>query len=248
MPDPQRRTPARGETPFLTTRWSVVLEAGRGDEPSSRKALGELCEAYWYPLYAYVRRRGHRQEDAQDLTQAFFARLLEKNGVVGADPERGRFRAFLLGALKHFLANEWDREQAQKRGGGRPILSLDFRSADERFVREPMDNATPERAFERTWALAVLESALARLESDYRARGRGAIFERLRGSLVARGELDSYRDIARELGTSEGAVKVAAHRLRQAFRAALRAEIAETVGGPEDLEHELGLLIAALGS
>src|SRR5687767_4384504 len=182
-----------GETPFLTTRWSVVLEAGRGGE-GARAALSELCETYWYPLYAYVRRRGYAAEDSADLTQAFFARLLEKNVVHAADPARGRFRAFLLGSLKNFLANEWDRVHAQKRGGGKVPISLDFQAADERFSREPAAAAlTPEREYERNWALAVLERALARLEGEYAKRGRQSLFARLKPALIAADDEDSRR-------------------------------------------------------
>jgi RNA polymerase sigma-70 factor (ECF subfamily) len=235
-------------TPFLTTRWSLVLAAGQGGEPRARAALGELCQTYWYPLYAYVRRRGFSTEDAQDLTQSFFARLLERNTVGSADPQRGRFRAFLLSALKNFLANEWDKVSAQKRGGGAVPLSLDFRLADQRFAREPEDPRTPERAYERSWALSVLERVLDRIGEGYRARGRGALFDALRPALVGGEASEPYAEIARRLGTSEGAVKVAAHRLRGTFREELRAEIAQTVERPEDLEEELEYLIAALAA
>ena len=237
----------RGETPFFTTRWSVVLEAGHGSKERARAAISELCETYWYPLYAYVRRRGYKPDDAHDLTQAFFTRLLEKNVVNAADPTRGRFRAFLLGSLKNFLANEWDREHAQKRGGGVTPLSLDFRAADGRFVREPVEHLTPENEFERNWALAVLERALARLEREYAKRGRQRLFERLKPALVAPDDSDSRLAMAQDLGTTEGAVKVALHRMRAAFRESLRQEITDTVGGERDLDDELRLLIDALG-
>jgi RNA polymerase sigma factor (sigma-70 family) len=236
-----------GETPFLTTRWSVVLEAGRGGE-GARAALSELCATYWYPLYAYVRRRGYGAEDAQDLTQAFFARVLEKNVVHAADPARGRFRAFLLGSLKNFLANEWDRVHAQKRGGGVVPLSLDFDEADRRFSREPGHRLTPEKEYERNWALAVLDRALSRLESEYSRRGRGALFTRLKPALVAADDEGSRREMAADLGMTEGAVKVALHRMRGAFRESLRREISETVAGERDCDDELRSLIDALGS
>jgi len=240
--------PPRGETPFLTTRWSVVLQAGRGEGERSRAALSELCATYWYPLYAYVRRRGHKPEDAQDLTQSFFTRLLEKNVVHAADPARGRFRAFLLGSLKNFLANEWDREHAQKRGGGRTPLSLDFDAANERFRREPAFHLTPEMEYERNWALAVLERALTRLEGEYDKRGKGALFARLRSALVAADDDDSRLAMAKDLKMTEGAVKVALHRMRAAFRESLRFEVAETVGAERDCEDELRALIDALGN
>jgi len=236
-----------GPASFLTTRWSVVLAAGRPGEARARAALADLCEAYWRPLYAYVRRRGHGVEDARDLTQAFFARLLEKNAVEGADPRRGRFRGWLLGALKHFLANEWDRAQAQKRGAGRVPLSLEFESADERLALEPAHELTPERAFERDWALSVLERAFQALEAEWTARGRRELFAALKPSLAGEpGE--SLRSIGQRLGQSEGAVKVAAHRLRRAFRALLRREIAETVESEAEVEGELAALIEALGT
>lgn len=240
-----KRPPAA--TPFLTTRWSVVAAAGKPDTPTARAALSELCSIYWYPLYAYVRRRGNSQDDAQDLTQAFFARLLEKNVVLAADPTRGRFRAFLLGSLKNFLANEWDREHAQKRGGGATPLSLDFEFADERFAAEPASPLTPEMEYERNWALAVLERALARLEAEYSRRGKQALFATLKPALVAADDEASRADMARQLGMTEGSVKVALHRMRAAFRESLRSEISDTVGTERDLDDELRNLIEALG-
>ena len=239
-------THRRGDAPFLTTRWSLVLEAGRPEDATSRAALSELCATYWYPLYAYVRRRGYKFEAAKDLTQAFFARLLEKHVVSAADPTRGRFRSFLLGSLKNFLANEWDRETAQKRSGGKAVFSLDFVAADERYVREPAHVATPEKEFERNWALAVLERALARLEKDFAARGKRALFERLKGSLVISDDDEPRRQMGADLGMSEGAVKVALHRMRAAFGEALRKEIEETVHGQRDVDDELQILINAL--
>ena len=238
----------RADTPFLTTRWSMVAAAGRAGTPEARAALSELCSTYWYPLYAYVRRRGHGHDDAHDLTQAFFARVLEKNVVNAADPTRGRFRAFLLGSLKNFLANEWDREHAQKRGGGTATLSLEFELADERFSREPASPLTPEMEYERNWALAVLERALARLESEYARRGKGALFATLKPALVAAEDEGSRAAMGAALGMTEGAIKVALHRLRAAFRESLRQEIADTVGPEADPEDELRNLIAALGN
>ena len=248
MTEPRPASNPSGPQPFLTTRWSLVLEAGKPADESSRRALSELCGTYWYPLYAFVRRRGYRREDAQDLTQAFFARLLEKQVVVAADPARGRFRSFLLGSLKNFLANEWDRERTQKRGGGRALLSLDFQLADERFVREPVTHATPEKEFERNWALAVLERALGRLKAEYEGRGKQALFERLKGALTSTDDDEPRRAMASDLSMTEGAVKVALHRMRHAFRDALREEIAETVGAERDVEDELRALIDALAA
>jgi RNA polymerase sigma-70 factor (ECF subfamily) len=236
----------RGETPFNTTRWSVVVQAGRQDGERSRAALSELCGTYWYPLYAYVRRRGNTPDDAHDLTQAFFTRLLEKNVVHAADPARGRFRAFLLGSLKNFLANEWDREHAQKRGGGRTPLSLDYELGEERFSRDPGHMLTPEKEYERNWALAVLERALGRVEAEYAKRAKQKLFARLKPSLVTPDDDDSRLAIAKDLGMTEGSVKVALHRMRGAFRECLRQEIADTVGEERDLEDELRALMEAL--
>jgi RNA polymerase sigma-70 factor (ECF subfamily) len=238
----------RADTPFLTTRWSMVAAAGRAGTPEARAALSELCSTYWYPLYAYVRRRGHGHDDAHDLTQAFFARVLEKNVVNAADPARGRFRAFLLGSLKNFLANEWDREHAQKRGGGTATLSLDFEYADERFSREPASPLTPEMEYERNWALTVLDRAIARLRGEYERRGKERLFETLRPALVASDEEGSRAEMGAALGMSEGAVKVALHRMRAAFREALRQELADIVGPGGDPEDELRNLITALGN
>jgi len=237
---------AAGETPFLTTRWSIVLQAGREEGEKTKAALSELIATYWYPLYAYVRRRGYSADDAQDLTQAFFTRLLEKNVGGVADPARGRFRAFLLGSLKNFLANEWDRVNAQKRGGGRKLLSLDYEFADEKFRREPVCRLTPEMEFERNWALAVLDRALARVQKIYVGRGKPQLFEQLKPALVSTEDDTSRREMALALGMTEGAVKVALHRMRNAFRECLREEIGETVGEERDLDDELQALIEAL--
>lgn len=223
-----------------------MLAAGRPGEPRARAALSELCTAYWRPIYAYVRRRGHEREDARDLTQAFFALLLERNSVGAADPDLGRFRGWLLGALKHFLSNEWDRAHALKRGGGLAPISLDFHGADERLALEPGHGQTPESAFERKWALSVLERAFERLERQWSARGRGALFAALKPLLLGE-EGQGYRLLGQRFDLSEGAIKIAAHRLRRGFRAALRAQIAETVPSEADLEAELEALIAALG-
>jgi RNA polymerase sigma-70 factor (ECF subfamily) len=238
----------RGDTPFLTTRWSLVVEAGKVGTPAARAALEELCATYWYPLYAFVRRRGHSADDAADLTQAFFARVLEKNVVGVADPARGRFRAFMLGSLKNFLTNEWDKARTQRRGGGAKPLSLDFVIADEKFRREPVSKLTPEMEYERNWALAVLERALARLQGEYAKRGRNALFERLREALVMDEDAGSRLAMAQDLGMTEGAVKVALHRMRAAFRESLRREIAELVGSERDLDDELRALIEALSN
>jgi RNA polymerase sigma-70 factor (ECF subfamily) len=219
---------------FAHTRWSVVLAAQ--DPVRATTALEELCRTYWYPLYAYVRRCGHSAEDAQDLTQAFFARLLEKNWLESVAPEKGRFRAFLLVALKHFLANEWDKARAQKRGGGVVPVSLD---AETRYQREPRDELSPDRLFDRQWALAVLAIVLHRLGDKQR------LFAALRGTLTGEEPAGGYAAVARQLGLNEGAIKVAVHRLRKRYRELLRAEIAQTVSDPAQVAEELRSLFAA---
>jgi DNA-directed RNA polymerase specialized sigma24 family protein len=232
---------------FATTHWSLVLAARDRAEPGARDALASLCGLYWYPLYAYIRRRGHGADDAHDLMQEFFARLLAKDFLAGVDRGKGKFRSFLLAAFNHYLANERDRARAKKRGGGRPVLSLDAADAEGRYRAEPAGGLTPEQLFERRWALALLREVMARLRADYEAKGKGRLFDRLRGFLV--GEKGAgYRGAADDLGLSEGAVKVAAHRLRQRYRDLLREEIGRTVATPEEIEEEIGALFAALGS
>ncbi len=231
---------------FATTQWSVVASAGRGSTPEARTALATLCESYWFPLYAFVRREGCSADDAQDLIQAFFARLLEKKYLAAADPERGRFRSFLLAALKHFLANQRKRGRAQKRGGGRAAISLDFPAAEDRYRLEPADTLTPERLYEKRWALALLDRVLKRLRDELAAAGKLARFDHLKQFLTGEPEADSYRQIAGQLAMSEGAVKVAVHRLRRRYRELLEDEIAQTVAGPEEIEDERRALVAAV--
>jgi RNA polymerase sigma factor (sigma-70 family) len=239
---------------FVTTRWSLVAAAGGEDRqaPDARRALAALCEAYWYPLYAYVRRRGHDANDAGDLTQAFFARLREKNDLRLADPQRGRFRSFLLAAMNHFLANEWRNARAAKRGGGAAVLSLDLSSAETRFGREaaavePSHEMTAEKAFERQWALTLIGQAMAKLRAEYAAAGpaKERLFEALSPVLGGEGEA-SYAHTGEKLGMSEGAVKVAAHRLRKRCRELLRDEVAQTVADPAEVDEELRHLLAAV--
>lgn len=230
---------------FATTRWSLVAAAQDPAAPESRQALADLCAAYWYPVYAYVRRRGHDHHQAQDLTQAFFARLLEKNDLAAADRTRGRFRTFLLTACQHFLANQHDYEMAKKRGGGRSPVRLDFADADHRYAHEPAHDDTPERLFDRRWALDLLDRALAELRDEYEGSGRAKLFDALKGTLT--GGAEGYAELADRLGMTEGAVKVAVHRLRQRYRDRLRAAIAETVEKPEDVDDEVRDLFAALG-
>jgi RNA polymerase sigma factor (sigma-70 family) len=233
---------------FATTQWSMVAQAARRSSPEAEGALASLCESYWYPLYAYVRRRGHKPEDAQDLTQEFFARLLEKDGLSKADRERGKFRTFLLAALDHFLANEWRKAGAQKRGGRQAVLSLDFETGEFRYRLEPVDRWTPERIFQRRWALTLMERALDRLRAEYDDQGKGALYEALKPHLGGESPAAPYSVIAEQLGLSEGAVKTAAHRLRRRCRDLLQAEALQTVANREDAESELRELLAALES
>jgi RNA polymerase sigma factor (sigma-70 family) len=235
-PDPL--APTRTASPrFATTRWSIIVAACEGPATEADAALEAFCRAYWYPLYAYIRRSGHPPADAQDLTQAFFARLLEKDWLRAALPERGRFRSFLLMALKRFLAKEWRRDVARKRGGGHSFVALDAGEAEARYAVEPA--LGPDEMFERRWALTVLERALAALAADYTAAERTAEFAALKAHLVsARGDID-YAATAAALGLGPGAARVAVHRLRKRFRDTLRAELAETVAANADLEDEL---------
>ena len=232
-----------GAREFATTRWSVVCAAGNEESPQCREALERLCQIYWYPLYAYARRRGNNSPDAQDITQGFFAELIAKKRLAGVQ-HVSRFRAYLLTAFKHFLANENDRAQAQKRGGGAQAFSLDATDADLRYAVEPVCDTTPERLFERRWALALLEHALARVENEYGSAGKGALFAALKPGLT--GASVAHAEIAVQLKVSEGAVKVAAHRLRQRYRDVLRAEIAETVAHPDEIDDEMRHLMNAL--
>lgn len=231
---------------FVTTHWSVVLTAGHNDTTRARDALARLCQTYWQPLYAYVRRLGHTPPDAQDLTQEFFARLLAKNFLADADESRGRFRSFLLAALKHFLANEWDRAHAQKRGGGQIPIPIDPGPAETSCIFEPADTTTADKIYERRWALTLLEQVLHHLREEYVRAGREKLFEQLKPTLIEVSRSVRYAEIATRLGTSEGAVKVAVHRLRQRYREVLREKIADTVASPGEVEDELRNLFAAL--
>jgi RNA polymerase sigma-70 factor (ECF subfamily) len=232
---------------FAATRWTLVLAAARGNvTPRAAEAMAELCRVYWYPLYAYVRRRGHDTHEAEDLTQEFFLRLLAQNYLAGIDREKGKFRAFLLASLKHFLANEWDRSQAQKRGGGQTMLPISTVEAENRYRLEPWHDLTPERLFERRWALTVLDQVLARLQAELSAEGKQPVFDGLKPFLTGGRESGGYALAAAELGMTEGAVKVAVHRLRRRYRQLLRDEIAQTVAGPEEIDEEIEYLLSCL--
>jgi RNA polymerase sigma-70 factor (ECF subfamily) len=242
MTDP----PAPGPREFATTHWSLVVMARPGETGRSlaRKALEELCRTYWYPLYAFVRFRGHSPDDAQDLTQSFFTRILETDGFSTADPERGRFRSYLLGAMKHFLANEWHRARAKKRGGGTPVLELDALEPEARYALAPAPPEDLDAGFDREWALEVTARARETLRAESEDRGKSELFTALAGSLT--GDEAPRREAAARLGMTEGAVKVAVHRLRRRYREILRAAIAETVADPAEVDDEMRHLVAAL--
>lgn len=231
---------------FATTHWSVVLTARQHDSPRVAEALEKLCRTYWYPLYVYIRCRGNNPADAEDLTQGFFERLLEKDYLGDLTPGMGRFRSFLLTAVKHFLANEWHRAQTQKRGGGMVIFSLEEQGAEERYQFEPAENVTPETLFERRWALTVLERVLTRLRGEFVAGEKAGLFDELKVFLSADEPGCSYAEVAHRTGLKEGTVKVTVHRLRRRYGELLRAEIAETVGDPHEVEDEIHHLIQAV--
>ena len=233
-----------GSSQFPTTRWTLVVAAGDPQRKDARSALVSLCENYWYPLYAYLRRRGYAPDQAQDLTQEFFMRVLEGRYLDRADPEKGRFRSFILTSLKFFAADEHDRQRAQKRGGG-AVVSLEFSSGEERYQREPGHNETPDRIFERRWALSMLERVMERLRDEFVQHGRPENFERMKVFLLGQSEAP-YADLAREMNTSEGALKVAIHRLRKRYRELFRQEIADTVADPAKVESEMRYLATVL--
>ena len=233
------------QSAFVATHWSVVLAAGRSDTPRALAALEELCRTYWYPLYTYVRRRGHSPEDAKDLTQEFFAHLLEHNRVGTVRPEKGRFRSFLLASMNHFLSDEWDKARAQKRGGGK-VTFLNLQDAETKLGEQAAETLSPEKAFERRWALTLLEQVYERLAQEYRQQGKAEWFEALRGSLAGGGSTVRYAVLADRLGMTEGAVKVAVHRLRHRYRELLREIVAETVSSPEEVEDEVRYLLRTL--
>lgn len=233
---------------FPTTRWSVVLAAGGAGTPTARAALEELCQAYWYPLYALARRRGRATAEAEDAVQGFFARLLARDALSRADPTKGRFRAYLRTAFANHLAKEAAHASAAKRGGGHTVVSLDVRDAERRIDLEPAGGQSPEAAFERDWALSILHGALDVVRAGYAARGQAALFEALEPHLVPGAAPAQQAEVAGTLGMREGAVRVAIHRLRRRFRDALVDAVAQTVDGqPEAVEDELSALVAAVG-
>jgi RNA polymerase sigma factor (sigma-70 family) len=249
MPAPSPGATQPGGSPFVTTHWSLVLAAGHRQAPDSEAALEQLCRTYWPPLYAYVRRSGRSPEDAQDLTQGFFAHLLTDQRLGTADPDRGRFRSFLLTSLQRFLINDWKRATREKRGGGAALLSFDCDPEEALYAREPADGVTPEHLFERRWATRLLETTLAKLGEDYRAAGQAALFDALKGYVWGDAGDVSYAEIGARIGLTEGAVKVAVHRLRGRFRERLRGLVSDTVANPEDpaeIDAELRHLLEVL--
>jgi RNA polymerase sigma-70 factor (ECF subfamily) len=233
---------------FRTTHWSLIAAARDRDSGEAREALAALCEAYWYPLYAFIRRQGYKMEDARDLTQGFFTRLLEKDYLNDVDREKGKFRSFLLASCKHFLANEHDRAHALKRGGGLAIRSLDSGTAESRYSEEPAHDLTPERLFERRWALLLLQNVFARMRQEHEQAGKLMLFEQLKPFLAGDGPSLRYSQAAEQLRMSTGAVKVAVHRLRGRYRELVHEEIARTVDDPALVEAEIRDLFAALES
>jgi RNA polymerase sigma factor (sigma-70 family) len=237
--DSTGRVSSAGHDDFATTHWSIVLAASDRQAPASSAALAQLCESYWYPLYVYVRRRVADVHEAQDLTQAFFEQLLQRRVLETADPERGRFRAFLLTACKRFLINEWHKDHAVKRGGGRRPLSLDFESGESKLGLVALDTLTPEQLYDQNWAITLLERVMDQLRAEYAAKERLPHFESLKHYLAGSSELAPYAQAAQVLGISETTAKVAAHRMRKRYRDLLRDEIARTVERPEDIDEEI---------
>ena len=227
---------------FATTHWSVVLAAKGPNAPGVTESLEKLCQAYWYPLYAYVRRQGENPQDAQDLTQGFFARLLEKDCLARVDRAKGKFRSFLLAALKHFLADERDKARTQKRGGGQPQISLDTQEAEERYGLEPAHNLTPEKLFERRWALSLLFAVFDRLAQDYAEAGKEELFQVIQAFLAPNAGQMDYTSAARRLNMKEGAVRMAVHRLRRRYGKLFRQEVAHTVSTEDEIEDEMNQL------
>ena len=234
------------ETAFVTTRWTQVLSA-RGESPEARTALGALCEAYWMPVFRFMRREGRDEDSARELTQGFFAQLLAKNGIETVEPAKGRFRSYLLGSVKHFLADQRDRAQAAKRGGGQDLVPIDTSSSTTTCVQLPDPGSpAPDAYFDRQWALNVIDRALKSLADDFDAAGKSTQFEALKGWLVGDIENLSQAEAGRQLGLTEGAVKVAIHRLRKQFRELVKTELAHTVESPEQVREELNYLMEAL--
>ena len=246
--DGQREGSSQGGEWFTTTHWSVVLAAGQSASRNGQAALEQLCRTYWYPLYAYVRRRGHAPQDAQDLTQEFFARLLAKDFLVGVAAEKGKFRSFLLAAMNHFLADEWDKARAQKRGGGKTFVSLDDARDEECYRLEPVDAMDAEKLFERRWALTLLEHAKGRVKEEYAKSGKSGLYQRLNAFESGDRSSPPYAEVAAELGLTESAVKSAAFQMRQRYRELVREEVANTVSSRSEIDEEIRYLIGVISA
>ena len=247
-PSETRTTAPPADAWFTTTHWSIIFAAAHNSAPGAQEALEKLCRTYWYPLYAYVRRRGRAPEDAQDLVQGFFARLLGRNFLEGVAPEKGKFRSFLLAAMNHFLSDEWDKARAQKRGGGIKLISLDDTQGEERYRSEPVESVTAEKLFERRWALTLLDQAQQRLKEESIETGLADLYQRFRTLESKDGSSPSYAEIAAQLGLSESAVKSALFRMRQRYRELVRQEVASTVGSPFEVDEEIRYLISVVSS
>ena len=248
MPEFESNAMPAGQARFATTHWSVVLQAGREESPQAGEALERLCRTYWYPLYAYVRRKGHDPNDAQDLTQEFFARLLRGNFLNTVEQRKGRFRSFLVASLEHFLVKEWVRVNRQKRGGGQLIFSLDEEGAENRYALEPADKLSAQKLYERRWAMTLLDQAMKRLGDECRENGKTELFQHVKNLLSGDTREEGYRALATGLDMSEGAFRVAVHRLRQRYGILLREEIAQTVATQEEVDEEVRCLFAAFSS
>jgi RNA polymerase sigma factor (sigma-70 family) len=248
MPESSHHALVTHEGHLVTTHWSVVLAAGSQESAIAMEALEKLCRAYWYPLYAYVRRRGHSAEDAQDLTQEFFSRLVTSDWVARADPTKGRFRSFLLSGMNNLLANEWQKGRRLKRGAGLDFIALDALEAEERYRVEPSDLGSADKLFERRWALTLLERVLGRLSREQTESGLGDRFEALRGTLLGEPGDESYAALAQRFGVTESAVKSWVHRLRRRYREVLREEVENTVGSPQEVQDELQHLVRVLSA
>jgi RNA polymerase sigma-70 factor (ECF subfamily) len=233
---------------FAPTRWTVVLTAREADSPKTQAAMEDLCRVYWPPLYAFIRRKGYNREDAEDLTQGFFTRLLQTGDLAKADQSRGKFRSFLLASLDHFVTNEWDKKQRQKRGGGQAPISLDFVEAEAKHQLAVSDTMTPEKHFDRIWGLKILDDALAKVQAEYVAKGKERQFQALKALLVSTKPPDAYADLAGQAGLEQGSVKVIVHRLRARYREVIRKEVSQTLVNPTDadVDAEIKHLLAAL--
>ena len=246
----QRVNPESGKEAamqFHTTHWSVVLAAGEAGTEQATTALARLCQTYWFPVYAFIRKRGNSPEEAQDFTQEFFASFLEKNYVAKAARDRGRFRVFLMSSVENFLYNQYDRANAQKRGGGQKLISLDCEDAEERYQMEPVEEADPARVYEQEWAATLLETVLNRLRNEFGAEGRAGLFDDLQAHLWGEAETIPYPQLAEKFGLSAGNVKTIAHRLRERYREVLREEISQTVAKPGDVDDEIQYLMRIVG-